>query len=332
MSLIVKDRVMEFTITTGTGALALSGAITGFRRFSAVCSTNDTCYYFIEAVDANGIPSGDWEAGLGTYSGTNTLTRTTVHASSNAGSAVNFSAGVKRVSIAQTAAVSTGKLINKQIITATGSGTYTPTAGTTFVIVELQGAGGGGGGCQSAGGTNVAIAGGGGCGGWGSKRLTADFSGASYSVGAKGAGGAAGNNAGAAGGNTTFTTTAPSSTTYTAAGGSGGSQLGPAAPSLPAGGVAGGALTGSFDETLPGAASVCGVATASSRGQTSAGGAGKYSPGGASAFWDGANMSVAGTNATGKGGGGSGAMTGASGAAKAGGDGSDGQIVIWEYS
>lgn len=97
MALIVADRVKEASASTGTGAFALSGAPAGFRAFSAVCSVGDTCYYTIQAVDASGVPTGDWEVGLGAYSATNTLTRTTVLASSNAGAAVNFATGAKQV-------------------------------------------------------------------------------------------------------------------------------------------------------------------------------------------------------------------------------------------
>ncbi len=98
MALISADRVRETSTTTGTGALTLAGAVTGFRAFSAVCSTNDTLFYVISHQTQN-----EWECGLGTYSGTNTLTRTTVHSSSNSGSAVNLSAGTKDVFIASTA-------------------------------------------------------------------------------------------------------------------------------------------------------------------------------------------------------------------------------------
>lgn len=105
MAHIVKDRVKETTTTTGTGALTLSGAMTGFRAFSAVCSVGDTCRYGIQAVDSNGLPTGDWEVGYGTYSASNTLTRTTVVDSSNAGSAVSFSAGTKQVWIGMDAAM-----------------------------------------------------------------------------------------------------------------------------------------------------------------------------------------------------------------------------------
>lgn len=97
MAFIIADRVKETSTTTGTGALALAGAMTGFQSFSAKCAEGDTLYYALQAVDAGGAPSGDWECGLGTYSATNTLTRTTVTSSSNAGAVVNLSAGSKQV-------------------------------------------------------------------------------------------------------------------------------------------------------------------------------------------------------------------------------------------
>jgi len=100
MTLRYGDRICETTTTTGTGAFALDGALSAaYQRFSAIPSiaTNDTVYYWAVAVDGSGNPTGEWEAGLGTYSAANTLTRTTPISSSNAGAAVNFSAGTKRV-------------------------------------------------------------------------------------------------------------------------------------------------------------------------------------------------------------------------------------------
>lgn len=91
MAHVLKPRVAETSTTTGTGAFTLSGALTGHQRFSAVCSTSDTTEYVIVADD------GTWEEGFGTYSSANTLTRTTVSNSSNAGAAVNFAAGNKTV-------------------------------------------------------------------------------------------------------------------------------------------------------------------------------------------------------------------------------------------
>ena len=97
MSLVLADRVMETTTTTGTGTLTLAGAVTGFQSFGAVGDGN-TCFYCIFSVDTNGNANGAWEVGQGTYtlSGT-TLSRDTVFASSNSGSAVSFAAGTKRV-------------------------------------------------------------------------------------------------------------------------------------------------------------------------------------------------------------------------------------------
>ena len=104
MTLIVKDRVKETSTSTGTGAFTLAGAATGFRAFSsAMTSPSDTCYYTIQGVDSAGNPTAEWECGLGTYSAANTLTRTTVYASSNANSIVTFSAGPKQVFLCATA-------------------------------------------------------------------------------------------------------------------------------------------------------------------------------------------------------------------------------------
>jgi len=90
MPLVVKDRVQETTTTTGTGTVTLGGAVSGYQSFSAIGNGNTT-YYTIHG-------GTEWEVGIGTYtsSGT-TLSRTTVLASSNSGSLVNFSAGTKNV-------------------------------------------------------------------------------------------------------------------------------------------------------------------------------------------------------------------------------------------
>lgn len=110
MTLIYADRLFEVSMSTGTGDFALTGATTGYRAFSAVCSISDTIPYVIFAVDSNGNPSGAWEVGIGTYSALNTLARTTVQASSNGGAAVNFSAGTKWVLSGMTATQAAGFL------------------------------------------------------------------------------------------------------------------------------------------------------------------------------------------------------------------------------
>ena len=84
MAHITADRVADTTTTTGTGALTVSGtAPSTFRTFSAVCSASDTIWYWVahRTID-------EWEVGLGTYSASNEITRTTVLSSSNGGAAV----------------------------------------------------------------------------------------------------------------------------------------------------------------------------------------------------------------------------------------------------
>lgn len=100
MAHITEDRVLETSTTTGTGALTLAGAVTGFRAFGSVMtSPSDTCWYSLWAVDSNGNATGDYEEGLGTYSAANTLTRTTILRSSNADAVVTLAAGTKYVAI-----------------------------------------------------------------------------------------------------------------------------------------------------------------------------------------------------------------------------------------
>lgn len=104
MALVFADRVLETSTTTGTGAYALGGSVTGFRAFSAALSVGDTCYYSAYEVDSNGNPSGGEEIGLGTYSAANTLTRTTVLVSSNANAAVSWATGTRRIMLTPVAA------------------------------------------------------------------------------------------------------------------------------------------------------------------------------------------------------------------------------------
>jgi hypothetical protein len=100
---IARDRVMETATTTGTGDITLAGAVTGFRTFTSAVSLNVLFDYCIEAVDADGVPTGDWEVGEGYLSGTATLVRG-VTSSSNADALVSLSAGTKRVFLTVSAA------------------------------------------------------------------------------------------------------------------------------------------------------------------------------------------------------------------------------------
>ncbi|CAB4124492.1 hypothetical protein UFOVP55_2 [uncultured Caudovirales phage] len=95
MAFVSADRVLDSSTSTGTGAFTVSGtASVGYRTFSAVMAVSDTCFYCIQNSTL-----GEWEIGIGTYSATNTITRTTVISSSNANATVTFSAGTKDVFI-----------------------------------------------------------------------------------------------------------------------------------------------------------------------------------------------------------------------------------------
>ena len=84
MALVLANRVQESATANTTVSFTLTGAVTGFQSFAVIGNTNTTYY---SATDT----AGNWEVGLGTYSTTGpTLTRTTIYASSNAGSAETF--------------------------------------------------------------------------------------------------------------------------------------------------------------------------------------------------------------------------------------------------
>ena len=94
MAFVLADRVKESTTSPGTGTATLLGAATGYQSFSSSIGANNTTYYVI-ADQNNG---ANWEVGYGTIgAGGTTLARTTVLASSNSGSLVNFSSGTQDV-------------------------------------------------------------------------------------------------------------------------------------------------------------------------------------------------------------------------------------------
>lgn len=99
MGLVRADRVKETSTTTGTGTYNLAGAVAGFQGFVAAIGNGNLCYYCAE----NGT---DWEVGLGTVTDASpdTLARTRVLASSNAGAAVNWGAGSKNLFVVAPAA------------------------------------------------------------------------------------------------------------------------------------------------------------------------------------------------------------------------------------
>ena len=89
MALVINDRVKVTSTTTGTGAMALGSAVTGFETFAQGIGNNNTTYYCIFNQGTT-----EFEVGLGTLDGSSAnLTRTTVISSSNSDAAVNFTGG-----------------------------------------------------------------------------------------------------------------------------------------------------------------------------------------------------------------------------------------------
>jgi len=97
MALVLKDRVLESSTSTGTGSFTLTGAQTGYQSFSAIGNGNTT-YYTIQGKNSDGTLTGEWEVGVGTWSTGNTLSRDTVLSNSLGTTAkIAFSAGAKDV-------------------------------------------------------------------------------------------------------------------------------------------------------------------------------------------------------------------------------------------
>jgi hypothetical protein len=125
MALVLADRVKETTTSTGTTAITLAGAATGYQTFSSAVGDANTTYYTI--ADQTG---ANWEVGIGTYTSSgNTLSRDTILASSNAGSLVTFTAGTKDVFVTYPAerALYTGGPLGTP-----SSGTLTNATGYTY--------------------------------------------------------------------------------------------------------------------------------------------------------------------------------------------------------
>jgi hypothetical protein len=207
----------------------------------------------------------------------------------------------------------------------TASGTYVPTPGMAFCVIEAVGGGGGGGGVSGAATTGYGGGGGGGAGCYAGRVCTAVQIGTSQPI-TIGAGGAGGTGSGPTGGSTGGTTTVGS--LVSASGGFGGNA---GYASINPGAGFGGS-TGTGDVVIPGAPGITGwysqVTTLIGCG--GAGGSSMFGGGG-----QGANVnnstSQAGNAAPGPGGGGSGAVTMAVAAQQPGGAGANGCVVITEY-
>lgn len=93
MALVLADRVLETSTTSGSGTITLAGASVGFQGFSTGVGNGNQTYYTIALEGGS-----EWEVGIGTYTSVgDALSRDTVLASSASGAKVTFSAGTKQV-------------------------------------------------------------------------------------------------------------------------------------------------------------------------------------------------------------------------------------------
>lgn len=93
MALVIGDRVLETSTTSGSGSISLAGASPGYQSFSTGVGNGNQTYYTIYLEGGT-----EWEVGIGTYTSVgDTLSRDTVLASSASGAKVGFSAGNKQV-------------------------------------------------------------------------------------------------------------------------------------------------------------------------------------------------------------------------------------------
>ena len=97
MALVLKDRVLESSTSTGTGNFVLGGAETGYQGFIVV-GDGATVPYTIQGKNSDGTLNGEWEVGEGTYySSGNYISRDLVYESSNSNAKVSFSSGDKDI-------------------------------------------------------------------------------------------------------------------------------------------------------------------------------------------------------------------------------------------
>jgi len=125
MALVLYDRVQQTGSANTTVSFTLSGSVAGYQSFAVVGNGNTTYY---GAVDS----SGNWEAGIGTYATGGTLTRTTILASSNSGSAVSTFSGSVNVFVTYPAEKSVNRDANGNVNIS-----YTPNVATNIGALNV---------------------------------------------------------------------------------------------------------------------------------------------------------------------------------------------------
>lgn len=213
-----------------------------------------------------------------------------------------------------------GQFIGTQVFTA--SGTYTPSAGVTLAIVEVQGGGGAGGGAAATGSPQYSIGGGGGSGAYAKGIISSPVAGA-ITVG--GGGGSVSGGTGGAGAASSY------QGLITAGGGAGGVTAAASVRVSALGGAGGTVSVAGSIINLPGQPGQSAWGNDQSPVFQGVSGAGGASPIGGAGGANTVNGGSTGANATGFGGGGGGAFNGESFAARGGGTGGNGIVIVHEY-
>ncbi len=214
-----------------------------------------------------------------------------------------------------------GRLIGPPKI-FTASGTYTPTIGTNYTLVCVQGAGSGGSGAPATSSGQMGGGSGGGGGGYAESFLTSGFNGATVLVGSGGSGGTAAPSAGTAGGSSSF------GSLLSASGGNPGvanSAISSGSITLGIGGTGGVGATGNIINSQGGSGGIV-ILNTSGNSVGGAGGDSHFSHG-----IKGSGPNVAGVSGV-FGAGGSGAVQGGAAGGVAGGGGGGGLVIIWEFA
>jgi len=213
-----------------------------------------------------------------------------------------------------------GRLLGAQIFSTPGTFTYTETAGTKKVIVEVQAPGGAGGGAVATGAGQSSLGAPGGAGSYAKSLLTSGFSGASVVVGLGGAGasGAAGNNGGTSSFGAVISCPGGRGGAVTTAGSGAAFEIGTLNSSAPTGGNIS-SNVGSGSTRIISLTSI--TIVAGNAGSTIFGPGGQYLSSGSN-----------GTASTSFGAGGGATGNIPSSSALTGGAGAPGVVIIWEYA
>ncbi len=125
-----KDRVLETSVTTGTGTYTRAGAATGFQTFDGgdVASGDFVPYYAEDGTN--------WEAGIGeVLTGPARLVRTHVLKSSNGNAAVDWGAGTRNLRCGWPAELNTPRMRSVSIAGGAGDQTLTQAEQRSDILI-----------------------------------------------------------------------------------------------------------------------------------------------------------------------------------------------------